>query len=536
MILRPAVLLAIAWRDLSAQLRGRRGWVLPVISLLLLGPLAAVRMPALGAGGPARVAVSGDVPEAVAGLPDVVVQDDGGIRFTASEGTLTVHTRGLPPSVRDALDGPDPELPVEVVAPEPPPLPGRTLLLALLASSLLTGSVAESLPGERGRGTLEALLTAAVTREEIVGGKWLAWAGYGVLAVLLACVAAAFAGTVPWGPWLLAAPTVPMATVALGLFLVRRARDVVGGATVSLRVLPAVLSILGILAWAVGLVSPVLGAALPIGGALVAAGGTWEGWLPVIVATASTLALTGVLLALTGRTLEQAEPASEARAPGAWRPAGWMVLVGIGAGYAPLAWGPGGNPTLAASLPILPSAWAMTLGLVVILASTAGRATDPWAPFRPRGDVPAGNSAAIRTLVGAAAGLLTGAALGPTLTHIRVPAARLALPDEVDLRADLMLGLPTLDTIGGLAGLIPVTLLVVTQELAFRGLLRHHGGPILASVAFILAVAPADPLRGAVIGLVAGALTALSRGHLLPAIVFRLVLLASAALVGGIAG
>ena len=173
----------------------------------------------------------------------------------------------------------------------------------------MTGAIAESpLPGERSRKTLKTLPSASITRLELILGKWLAWASFGAGAALAAAAVAILLGRSEPGFWLLPLPTVAMATVALGLFLVHRSEDVVSGATVSLRILPAVLTCSGLLAWLIGNERPLVGAMVPIGGALIAAGDTWDGIAAPLIATASLLGLTAALLIYTAGHLEQLLP------------------------------------------------------------------------------------------------------------------------------------------------------------------------------------------------------------------------------------
>ena len=163
-------------------------------------------------------------------------------------------------------------------------MPNRSILFALVAASVLTGAIAKSSLGERTNRTLQALLTAAITRMELVTGKWLAWAAYGATAASFATLLSLCVGTTVPGWWVLPLPLVPATTVALGLFMVRHATDRVSGATISLRMLPAVLSILAITAYFIGDYAPLLGAAVPLGGALITIGQVWPGpgqpWSP----------------------------------------------------------------------------------------------------------------------------------------------------------------------------------------------------------------------------------------------------------------
>ena len=168
--LRPRVVLAIARRDLATQLRGRRGWVLPFIAAILLAPLAAAPLPSFAPGPPqGALAVSGDVPEAVSSLEGIAQVPQGGIRFIAEDERLVVQGAGVPPNIREVLDAGDAAIVVRDVPAEPWPVPGRALVLALLASSILTGAVSESIPGERSRHTLEP--EANAPRKNIVRSR-----------------------------------------------------------------------------------------------------------------------------------------------------------------------------------------------------------------------------------------------------------------------------------------------------------------------------------------------------------------------------
>lgn len=511
MTLRLSVVLAIAYRDLSSQFRGRRGWLLPLIAAVLLAPLAATPLPSFTPPPPGgALAVRGEVPEDVAALPSTAVVDELGIDFRQVDGRLEVHAPGVPSDIRRVLDEGDSGRPVEHVSRPDWPLPGRSLLLALLASSILTGAVSESLPGERSRKTLEALLTAAVSRLEIVVGKWLAWAGFGALCASLAGLVAVLAGTMEPGWWLAVLPTVPMGTVALGLFLVRRARDVVGGATVSLRVLPAVLSILGIVAWFVGLTSPILGALVPLGGGLVAAGGTWSGVLPPLISIVLTLAGVVALLGVTARDLERVQrPMGVVRlatellglvgAAGAW----WL---GLGAAA---AWSAAGNPTVSAELVAWPALGAASLGLFAMTAIRSARDSAPLALMGVGGR-----------------GTRVGWLLVPVA--VAVLASAWWLPTEL---GPWLLDRPTLAFLAGRSelGAWPVqTSLVlgvaslVIQEVAFRGWLQRTLGPIASTLAFVLVVTPFDPVAGLILGAALAGLTRLSNGSVWPAIVARI--------------
>ncbi|MFK7928198.1 MAG: ABC transporter permease subunit [Myxococcota bacterium] len=492
LVLRPAVVLSIAWRDLSALFRGRRGWVLPVIAAILLGPLAAAPFPQGPDGPPGRFAVSGDVPDAVRVLDTVGVVPSGGIVFEQTDTILVVHGAGVPDVVRDALDAQQPAWSLTDVPAAPWPLPGRTLILALLAASILTGAVSESLPGERSRGTLEALLTAAVSRAEVVLGKWLAWASFGAVAATAASLLAIVTGRVELGWWLLAIPTVPMGSVALGLFMVRRSRDVVGGATVSLRVLPAVLSILGIMAWFLGLSGSHWGALVPFGGALVAAGNTWPGALPAVLSAAVTLSITAALLIATTRDLERSQKALVAPRLGSelmsitWALGGWWVALGTAA-----VWVAAGNASVGTGLPTWPALLAGTLALTAVMVVRSAHETEPGKFLglaRPRA-----HAAWLAPLV---ALMLAGVLwLGPVL-----PLPHTAVLDLLVERQTM--GLAPLGT-APLVGLVAV----LVQELVFRGWIQRTLGPVGSTLAFVAVITPLDPVGGLVVG---GSLAALT--------------------------
>lgn len=497
--MRPRVLLALAWRDLLQVFRGRRGIGFVAITLLLLLPMvllprartAAVTHQATSA---LRThTVSGDVPPRVAELPTVRVVPPDQARTVfrrLPDGRLEV-SGSIPPSLRGALDGGEPEVRMALTIVEVP-VPKRTLLFALLSASVLMGSLTESLPGERSRRTLTSLLTAAITRGELVTGKFLAWAGYGVGAALASALAAVALGRAPLGWWLLPLAVVPACAVALGLFLVRRASDVVGGATISLRVLPALLGITGLGAWALGVDRPLLGAALPLGGALVAAGDTWPGLAPALVATASTGGATALLLWLTARDLEE-EIRPEGRRPNrtlqtlaltaVLAPSVWVPLAG------PSLWGPAGNPELGEQLTRAAGDVAVVAVLAVVLGVLLGRSAAPW-----------------RELVGTlrspwawAAVPVVAGVVWASSTWLHLPVGGSPLLAEAGAHVAAGLTPVELDAVGLLVA-------VTVQELLFRGVLTTRLGPVGSTAVFVLALSPLDPVGAVVIGGSLGAL------------------------------
>jgi len=509
---RLARVLAIARRDWVQELRGRRGALFGGITAFLLLPVAAVRMnvPSLTDHPARQVVVTGEVPEAVRDLPNVVVRDRAQILFhRASDGALLVRGQEVPPEIRKALDDDPPAVQVSHTSPRQH-MPGRSILFALISASVLTGAVSESIGGERSRRTLQALLSAAITREEVVLGKWLAWASYGGGAGLLAGLLAVALGRVPAGWWLLPLPMVAASMVALALFLSRHATDVVGGATVSLRYLPALLAFTGLVSWLFADQHPVFAAALPIGGALMAAGATWPGATLSAIAAASTGAFTAGALALTARYLEQPpEPpdslwrrtreslAIAAIAAVAW----WAPLT------APILWGAAGNPVITDRLPRAPAVWAGAVALLLLSLVHAGRAREPAVEL---GLVRApGQAWAFAVVVG-----LVLAISAPMAGLVPLPHA-LLLSD-----ARFRLGAAVEPTWVGPAGLVVA---VVAQEILFRGWVQRRVGPALGTLAFALVVSPLEPLSAFVAGAALASVTRLARGSVGPAILARLV-------------
>ncbi len=504
-MLRPRRVIAIARRDLVLELSGRRGLALPIVTTLLLGPLAGLRLgrdPGDAQAPPPAVRVSGDVPASLADAPGVTVVPAGGVELIDDGDALRVRGSDVPPALRRALDGPSPAVTVTVRS-TPLVLPGRTLTLALVASSILTSAVSASIAGERGRKTLETLLASSATRHEIVIGKWAAWTGYGVLAASLASAGAIAAGRVDPGWWMLPLPLVPACTVALGLYLVRRAADLVGGATVSMRVLPAALGISGIAAWILGRTDPLLGAALPLGGALVAAGGTWAGPAPALIAAATTGLTTAWLLDRTARDLEQ-EGAPRERF-GVWA----FVQGSLFGAFAwnapvlgPLLWAAAGNPVLTAELPAAAGPLAGALALIAWVATAwARRATDP----PPSAATWAGGLAAFAVVA-------VGAWLALGASDVWSPAGAWA----VDARARGAFGLNP--------DPLPLAMVVILgQELYLRGWLHSRAGALAATVATPLVLTPADPLGGLILGVSAALGVRLSGGALAPVVLARLL-------------
>jgi len=510
---RPARIAAIAQRDLVRELRGRRGWAFGAITALLLIPVASIRVDIpKPEDWPARpVSVTGDVPPTVLDIPNV--HPTSGMAQMAfrrdEDGSLVARTQRVPKEVREALDGDTPQVKVTLLEHEMP-TPGRSMLFALISASVLTGAVSESIGGERSRRTLQALLSAAVTRGEVILGKWLAWGGYGGGVALLAALLAILLGRVEIGWWLLPLPTVAAGTVALAIYLSRHARDVVGGATVSLRYLPAVLAGTGVVAWYFGDTHPLFGAALPIGGALLAAGDTWPGPTTALVATASTLAFSAAALVLAARDLEQPpEP------PASWtRHAREALVVAAVAGLswwaplvAPMLWGAAGNPVITETLPRAPGVLAGATALLLMSAVHVGKAEAPWRALglaRPPVD-----TWLLAVVVGVVVALTAGVGgLVPLPAEPLLSAARMRIGAGLQ---PVWVGLP---------GFL---LCIVAQELLYRGWLQRMVGPAFATLVFVVVHGPLEPVRALLVGSSLALLTVAAGGSVLPALLARLV-------------
>jgi hypothetical protein len=515
---------AIARRDLEREVRGRRGLVLGATTLLLLVPTATIQVDLPERDEMRRVTVVGKVPQEVLDQPMVrKVKGHGHMRFRErDDGKLQVSAQVIPKRVREALDGPEPAL--ELLNPLPEPLyPGRTLLFALISASVLTGAVSESIGGERSRRTLQALLAAAVTRLEIVVGKWLAWTGYGAVAAFLAAGAALLLGRVEAGWWLLPMPTVAAATVALALYLSRHATDVVGGAAVSLRYLPAVISLLGLVAWYYGQDDPLLGAAVPLGGALLAAGATWTGALPAVVATASTMAMSLLLVWLSARGLERPAPPRDSLWNRA-RQAGTTTAIAAASWWAatasPLLWEAAGNASLTRDLAPAAGIRAGIVVLLILTAVRAGRVLDPLEDI--------GLKAPPR------AAWLWAAALGVVLALTTQAGMLLPTPDSPLLAAARPRMAAALQP--SWTGPGTLVLAVLAQEWIFRGWLQRWAGPLVSTAASVIVLAPLDPVHGILVGGSLAALTRLSYGSVWPAVGARLSWAAAALFLPGLPG
>jgi hypothetical protein len=505
--------LAIAERDLRIEFSGRRGVLLPVVVALMLLPVAVVPRPPPTPPNQKKILVHGDVPPEVAALPNLV-RNVGPPRITMyppsppEEPGWRVEGPLLPKALTQALDSMDTK--IKVVNLETPPwtLPERSLLLALLSASMLTGALAQSIPGERASRTLEPLRTASVSELEIVVGKWLAWTAFAGGMAMLAALVTVVLGYQSAGPWLAAMPWIAAATAAGGLWLVRRANDVVAGATVALRTQPLLLAVLGLAAWVLGWSNPLLGAAVPLGGALIAAGNLWEGWAPVLLAILSTAVACAACLVATARDLGEREENPVHRGWGAAVAMGgvaastwWLAILG------PMVWALGGASE---RTEMIPRVSGPTAGMFAMLCMVVALAVRDAKPFEAIGLVRASRFAWVAAL-----------AVGVVLPLLASTTDLWPMPSSAlwaDSRTRLLGAVAP--QMGGPALLVGV---IAAQELLLRGWMRRAGGDLLAAIAAVVVLAPLDPVRGALEAGLMGGLVVASGGAVLPAILARVV-------------
>ncbi len=464
---RPRRVLAVARRERARSAAGRRGLSLLLFSLALLLPAGALPL----GRGPELPAVRGEPPAALAG--QVRLDERATVELRAGP-PLTVVARSLPSELREALLAVEPQPAVELrLAPRVPLLPGRALLVALLAISMLTGPLAETLPGEREGRTLEILLASSLSRLELVLGKWLTWTLSASGVALLAGLAGMLTGTLPVGPWLLAMPVALGFTVALGLWLVRGAADLVGGAAVPMRVLPVVALVSVGLSMGLAQLHPAVAALVPLGGALALAGGVLPGLLPGALALLSSGLAAGLLLILTARAVDAQGVAPVPEGPGVLGTvlsgALLFALAVLGPGLFEVAGAPLSRPAVSLS------AGGLLLGLSAAVA------------LARRGALP--ELGAPRALLpGLLAGLLL--ALLPSLWPV--------------------FGLPRLAMVAAPAGegLGAALLFGLGSGLWLRGALQPRLGAVGAAAVHLVVLLPLDPLRGL---LIVGALALLQR-------------------------
>lgn len=451
---------------------GKSWFKLPLTALGLMTPAGAipVKLPEIP---PAPAIARGEIPPEIASL---VTQSPRAMVTFEGRDPVVVRAGALPGATRAALNTLPGEPTVTVIQHERPvPRPKRSLLVALLSVSLLTGPMAETLPGERARRTLETLRTAAISRAELVVGKWLAWAGAASAVTVLVAISGSLTGAQPLGLWTLGLPLTASGAVALGLWLGRDAPDEIAGAARTIRVIPVVALGAATVAFLVGLSSPVAAGFVPLGGAILLAGGLLPGLGPALAALASTTLAGAALLAHTARSLDRVEATAErpwldgllavAVAALLW----WLPVVG------PAMWALAGNPDIAARLPIGAglAAGGLLLGLYAFTQH-----------LREHGDF------RMVSLGGAPRGLAVGVALAMAAGASGLsPMGDSALLVAARLR--LAAGLAP-----GWAGILPLLAVVLGHAAFFRGWLPSRVGVLPAALAWALIASPLDPARG----------------------------------------
>jgi hypothetical protein len=502
-VLRVRRLLAVASYEMRCHMTGWQALRLLGVAAVLLLPAGAVVTPKLrplidptmrspkvgsfepdlfGPPPPPRIRVRGTVPPGLEHRFEVVERSAVEIR---SGTPVVVVTPDVSNEMRAALETIDGDKRIEyrdVV--RKAKLPGRSLLIAILAISLLTGPLADALPGERARRTLEVLLTAGITRGELIGGKWFAWT---VSATLTAAVSAAIAcwrGVQEPGLWLLGIPLFIGSTVAFGLWLVRLVDDVVGGSAAPMRVLPAAVGAMGLLARGVAETSPVLAAAVPLGGPLLVAGDLFTLPSQLAAAAAGTVLFVTAVLARTGADLDRMDVGA---GPNRWGAAGlsavaillwWLTVAGPGVWTA----GPSGVTTNL----VTPIGRSMLVGGIALLAC----AVIAIAREARRGvqEIAAAPSPA----VGLAVALFVGAALaasGP------LPVFEMDIPRPA---MDSMLERLRIAAVPGLLSSSPELLFgalvsIVGQAVLFRSVVSTRLGWPVASLLWAIATSPIAP-------------------------------------------
>jgi len=432
------------------------------LALALVVPAAA--LPCRGAERPGRPVVGGSPPASVLAVADVVENAP----VVVSSG-LPVRVSGprVPPWLRTALDAGEPTVTVHRPTPRPW-VPGRNLWVLLLAASLLTGPLVESIPGERAQRTWETLRATPLTGLELLVGKWWAWTVASVGVAMVGVMSGLLTGTqtVDWA--LCGVPMVLGAVVALGLWLLRGVADPGGAATIPVRVVPLVLMVA--LAGSVLLaeVSPLLAALVPFGGPLWLSSHAAAGPLSVVLAGLSTLGVVAGLLIHGARTLEVHAGGASVR----WRRAGlWSAVVAVGTVvlHAPAMWArAGGRVDISADHQAWTAGlmWLLVAGLVHLRGGPTGR----------RGRL---------HWQAVAAGLAAGGGLA-VVAH----------------------GLGWASSGPHGAGWLGLVVFAVGQELLFRGELVRRVGPVAAGLAWTLLawpqLGPVAPVAAVVLGILAG--------------------------------
>ncbi|MFN2375751.1 MAG: hypothetical protein ABR538_04390 [Candidatus Binatia bacterium] len=493
-------LLAVSRYETRTHMTGRQALRLLAVSAVLLLPAAAVHTPRLampefgrsselplpveefewGAGPPPppKVLVRGTIP---AELQSRLVLSDYSPFEIRGENPVVVVAEDISPAMRAALETIDGPVQLEVKRFENPlALPGRSLLIAILAVSLLTGPLADSLPGERARRTLEVLLTAGISRGELIGGKWLAWTISASTTAGIAAAVACWRGVQEPGWWLLGLPLFIASAIAFGLWLVRLVDDVVGGSAAPMRILPVAATATAALAVVVAQVSPVAAAAVPLGGPLLVAADVYRSLPQVIASVLGTIVFVTAMLMRTGSELDRVDTTSS---PTRWGAVGlcavaillwWLTVGGTG------IWGSAGNTDLVRDLPHSMMVGGLALLSCAVVAMAREFRTGPVLPQRTS---PPLTSVLVTLAVAAAL-----AASGPIPAVDAASAGAVTSMLERLREGALPAGMTTSAWIaaGGIAS-------IFGQAILFRGVVATRAGWMAASLLWCLAVCPWTP-------------------------------------------
>ncbi|HYC01272.1 MAG TPA: ABC transporter permease subunit [Candidatus Limnocylindrales bacterium] len=481
-MIRPARLLAVARYELRSHNAGKQGRRFLLLALALLLPAGLIPSPLSNVGTAGRrhapaapvsskpIAVRGMVPAALQGRLELSPLGEAEI---VAEAPVRVRAPDVPDDLRAVLETLPGDSRVEVRRYRPPVrLPGRSILIAIVAISLLTGPLAEALPGERARRTLEVLLSAGISRAELIGGKWLTWTAWATLTALVAAATSIFSGVQQAGLWLLGLPMFIGCAVALGMWLVRLVDDVVGGAAAPMRVLPAAASVMAGLAWSFHSISPALSALVPLGGPLLVAADMLDRGVDVMAAGAGTALFTSWLLVRTGADLDRFDAAGSVRRHGAIGLASVATILWWLAVAGPAVWILAGNPQATAPLATSHLAGgAALLGCALLACAREGRL--PWSRIDARG-----------AFVALAVGVLLGMA-GPLVMRIAAP------PAWAQPLAERLLSAAVPDfTAAPMSALVAI----LGQTWLYRFVLAPRSGWLLATLLWAIAVSPFDPL------------------------------------------
>ncbi|MFN2425731.1 MAG: ABC transporter permease subunit [Candidatus Binatia bacterium] len=481
--------------------------LLPV-SVITLGPLRSLVVGAppsatsagseadalVGPPPPAKIRVSGVVPAALESRFVVAEESPYTLR---GENPVWLYAPQVTPEIRNALDTLDGPVKLEVrTYAFKYHLPGRSLLIAILAVSLLTGPLADALPGERARRTLEVLLTTGITRGELIGGKWLAWTLSSTATALFAAAIACWRGIQEPGWWLLGLPLFIGSAVAFGLWLVRLVDDVVGGSAAPMRVLPVAAGTTALFAQGVSNLSPAAAAAVPLGGSLLVAADVFQSGSQLVAATVGTVVFIMSVLTLTGRDLDRVDTTSS---PTRWGAVGlsavatllwWLSVAG------PRVWGSGITTDLVTPMPRS----TMVGGLALLACACVAIARE-----MRSGRVKAAPAPPVFTTVLATFAVAAALAVSGPLPDLDIAPARDTVQSMLDRLRE---GALPVAIVVSRETLLAAVLSIVGQVVLFRGVVAARAGWITASALWCFAVCPLSPWSALAASLALGALAA----------------------------